>query len=125
VAANIGAILLSFVVLSGSIIIVKAISPSGNEDRMDGVIMFPIIATMLGALQWFVLRKRITKSGWWILATAVALGGGIALAILAVQAFSDIIGKAEYWNFQPRLLALFVLTGFFGSGTTANPLIPF
>ena len=68
---------------------------------------------MLGVFQWFVLRKRIPKSGWWILATAVGLGGGIALAVVTVQAFSHITGQEEYWNFRPGLLMLFLLIGFF------------
>jgi hypothetical protein len=113
VVASTAAVLLSFVVLYGLIIIAKAISPSVNEDSMFGVIMFPIIATMLGVLQWFVLRKRIPKSGWWILATIVGLGGGISLAIVAVQAFSRLTGQEEYWNYQPGLLMLFLLIGFF------------
>jgi hypothetical protein len=75
--------------------------------------MFPIIATMFGVLQWLVLRKRIPKSGWWILATIVGLGGGVALAVVAVQAFSRITGMEEYWNFRPGLLMLFLLIGFF------------
>jgi hypothetical protein len=113
VIASISAILLSFVVLYGLIIIIKVISPSINEDRLFGVLMFPVIATMFGVLQWIVLRKRIPKSGWWILATIVGLGGGVTLAIVAVQAFSDITGMEEYWDFQPGLLMLFLLIGFF------------
>jgi hypothetical protein len=113
VIASTAAILLSFVVLYGLIIIAKVISPSINEDRVFGVLMFPIIATMFGVLQYFVLRKRIPKAGWWILATIVGLGGGVALAVVAVQAFSHITGMEEYWNFQPGLLMLYLLIGFF------------
>jgi hypothetical protein len=113
VIASTAAILLGSGILFGLIIIAKAVSPSINEDRVFGVIMFPIIATMLGVLQSLVLRKRITKSGWWILATIVGLGGGIALAIGAVQALSSIIGQEEYWNFRPGLLTLYLLIGFF------------
>jgi hypothetical protein len=113
VVASMAAILLSAVVLYSLVIIAKAISPSLNEDRVFGVLMFPIIATMFGVLQWLVLRKRIPKSGWWILATMVGLGGGVALAVVAVQAFSHFTGMEEYWNFQPGLLMLFLLIGFF------------
>ena len=75
--------------------------------------MFPIIATMFGVLQWLVLRKHIPKSGWWIFATIVGLGGGVALATVAVQALSHFTGVEEYWNFRPGLLMLFLLIGFF------------
>jgi hypothetical protein len=37
--------------------------------------------------------------------------GGIALAVVAVQAFSHITGQEEYWNFQPGLLILYALIG--------------
>jgi hypothetical protein len=43
----------------------------------------------------------------------VGLGGGVALAIVAVQAFSHFTGMEEYWKFQPGLLILFLLIGFF------------
>jgi len=112
VIASMAAILISAGVLFGMIFIAKAISPNLNEDRVFGVLMFPIIATMFGVLQWLVLRKRIPKSGWWILATIIGLGGGVALATGAVQAFSHITGMAEYWNFLPGLL-LWSLIGFF------------
>ena len=92
VVASIAAILLSSVVLYSLIIIASAISPKLNEDRAFGVLMFPVIATMFGVLQWLVLRKRIPKSGWWILATIIGLGGGVALAVVTVQAFSHITG---------------------------------
>ncbi len=113
VIASIAAILLSSVVLYSLIIIASAISPKLNEDRVFGVLMFPVIATMFGVLQWLVLRKRIPKSGWWILATIIGLGGGVALAVVTVQALSHITGMEEYWNFRPGLLMLFLLIGFF------------
>jgi hypothetical protein len=113
VIASTAAILISAVVLYGLIFIAKAIYPSINEDRAFGISMFPVIATMFGVLQWLVLRKRIPKSGWWILATVIGLGGGIALAVVAAQAFSHFTGQEEYWNYRPGLLTLFLLIGFF------------
>jgi hypothetical protein len=113
VIASTAAIMLSFVVLYALVFIAIAISPSINEDRVFGLIMFPTIATIYGVLQWLVLRKRIPKSGWWILATIVGLVGGVALAVGAAQAFSHFTGQEEYWNFRSGLLILFLLIGFF------------
>lgn len=113
VIASMAALLLSFVVLYALIIIAKVISPSINEDRVFGGLMFPIIATILGVCQWFVLRKRIPKSGWWILATILGLVGGVALAVIAVQVFTQVAGLEEYWNNPPAILMLFLLIGFF------------
>ena len=112
VVASTASILLSFVVLYGLIIIAKAISPSINEDRLFGGIMFPVVATLLGVLQWFVLRRRIPRSGWWILATIIGLVGGIAMAEGVVQAFSYITGQEWKWYFQPGTLTVYGLIGF-------------
>ena len=39
----------------------------------------------VGTAQWIVLRKRVYRSGWWVLATAVGgLVGGLVVAGLAV-----------------------------------------
>jgi len=113
VIASIAAILFSFVVLYALIFIAIAISPSINEDRVFSVIQWPIIATMFGVLQWLVLRKHIPKSGWWILATIVGLGGGAYLAISAAQAISHITGQELNGDFPPGILMLYLLIGFF------------
>jgi hypothetical protein len=106
------ATLLGFGVVYGLIFIAKAISPGINEDRLGGGTMFPIIATLLGVSQWFVLRRRIPKSGWWILATIVGMLGGIALAGGVVQAISHITGQAWNWDFRRGLLMVYMLIGF-------------
>jgi hypothetical protein len=113
VIASVAAFLLSFVILYALTTIAQVISPGINEDRLFGVLMFPVIAAVLGVLQWLVLRKRIPKSGWWILATILGLVAGVALAVVAVQAFTQVTGLEEYWNNPPAILMLFLLIGFF------------
>ena len=112
VIASTSAILISAGVIFGLIFTAKAISPSINEDRFAGGIMLPITATIFGVCQWLVLRSRISKSGWWIPATVVGLGGGIALATVAVQAFFRITGEEDNWSIQPGVLTLYVIIGF-------------
>ena len=112
VGASTASILLSSVVLYALIFIAKVISPSVNEDKLFGIIMFPMIATLYGVFQWLVLRNYIPKSGWWILATIIGLVGGVALAIAGAQAFSHFTGQEEYWNSRSALLILFLLIGF-------------
>jgi hypothetical protein len=104
--------LISAGVIFGLIFTAKAISPSINEDRFAGGIMLPITATIFGVCQWLVLRSRISKSGWWIPATVVGLGSGIALATVAVLAFIRITGQEDNWSLQPGVLTLYVLIGF-------------
>ena len=48
-----------------------------------------LFGTVLGALQWLVLRRRVPRAGWWVLASAVGwpasmgIGGGLATAVAA------------------------------------------
>jgi len=111
VIASTAAILLSAAVISGLIILAIAISPNINEDRLAGGIMLPIATAILGVGQWLVLRSRIPKSGWWILATIVGIMGGIAIAGGVVQVIRYITGQEWNWESHPGLLILYVLIG--------------
>lgn len=111
VAVSTAAILLGSVILYAMIFIAKAVLPDINEDRLFGGLMFPVLAIMLGLCQWFVLRTRISKSGWWILATAAGLLVGIALAGGVVQAIRHITGRQWDWEFQPGILVIYLLVG--------------
>ena len=81
VAASTAAILLGFGIMYALIFLAKAVLPGINEDRIFGSLMFPVLATVLGALQWVVLRRRIPRSGWWILVTGVGMLVGVALSL--------------------------------------------
>jgi hypothetical protein len=45
-----------------------------------------VLGSVVGLMQWFVLRRQISRAGWWILASAaglaVVIGAGITLAAL-------------------------------------------
>ena len=38
-----------------------------------------VLGASIGMLQWVVLRRQISRAGWWILATTLGMGGGFAL----------------------------------------------
>jgi hypothetical protein len=99
VAASLAGILVGAGILFGFIFLVAAIIPGINEDRLAGWIIFPIVATLLGAAQALVLRERIPRSGWWILSTTAGLIGGT--------------DQAWAWNSQPKLLIQYVFIGLF------------
>ena len=63
VVASTAAILLAFGIICASIFLANAVVPGTNEDRLAGGLMFPVLGTLLGAMQWLVLRTRIPKSG--------------------------------------------------------------
>ncbi len=112
VAASEIGILLAVGAMVGSIFVAKATVTGVNEDRLAGVLLFPIVGASLGASQWAVLRTRISKAGWWILTTVVGLLGGVVLGGGAVQALSYVTGRPWDWDFGPNLLALYAIIGF-------------
>jgi hypothetical protein len=113
VGASTAAILLGFALLYAGILLAKIIVPSTNEDSLMTVLMFPVLATVQGALQWLVLRARIPKSGWWVLATGAGTFAAVSLAVGVVQSVSRAAGREWNWQSWPDLLALFGLIGLF------------
>jgi len=113
VAASTAAILLGFALLYAGILLAKIIVPSTNEDSLMSVLTFPVLATVQGALQWLVLRTRIPRTGWWVLATGAGTLAAVALAVGLVQAVSRAAGRDRFWESWPDLLALFGLIGLF------------
>jgi hypothetical protein len=111
VVASTAAILLASAIIYASIFIAKAVFPGTNEDRLMGGLMFPILGTVLGALQWLVLRARIPKSGWWVLATGVGTLGAIGVAAGLVQAISRATGRQWNWDSKPEILVVYGVIG--------------
>jgi hypothetical protein len=111
VAASVAAILLGFALLYALVGLAKAVLLGVNEDRLFGVLMFPVLATLLGAGQWLVLRTRIPRSGWWVLGTGVGMLIGVALGSGVVKAISLVTERPWDWGFQPGILVLYVLVG--------------
>ena len=96
VAASTAAILLGFAILYLSIFLAQAVIPGVNEDRVFGYIMFPVLAALLGILQWVVLRKRMARAGWWVAATAGGLLVGRAAAGGCAQVAGRVLGRDYY-----------------------------
>jgi len=112
VVASTAAILLAFGIIYASIFLAKAVVPGTNEDRLAGGLIFPVLGTLLGAMQWLVLRTRIPKSGWWVLAIGVGMLGAIGLAGGLVQAFGRATGRPWNLDSAARILVLYAVIGF-------------
>jgi len=112
VIASTGAILLGFGILYASVFLAKAAVPGTNEDRLVGVLMFPVLATVLGALQWLVIRTRIPKAGWWVLLTVVGMLAAMALAPGVLQVISHAMGRQWSGESMPEVLPLYGFIGF-------------
>jgi hypothetical protein len=53
----------------------------GSKVQVNLVIVYGLVGIILGALQWLVLRRRISRSGWWMVVSVL----GWALAVPVVQ----------------------------------------
>jgi hypothetical protein len=53
----------------------------GVESVLDGVIGGAACGAVLGAVQWLVLRRRLSLPRSWIVATSLGMAGGLALGV--------------------------------------------
>lgn len=60
------------------------------------------VGSLLGAMQWLVLRGRTHRAGWWVLASGVGTGLGFALDQVVGQLVGlTITGTALVWVLRP------------------------
>ena len=78
----------------------------GSRVKVNLVIVYGLVGVILGALQWLVLRRRISRSGWWMVASPL----GWALAVLAVQSL-DRLGLMRGLSETIGLILAFGLAG--------------
>jgi len=112
VMASTGAILLGFGILYASVFLAKAAVPGTNEDRLVGVLMFPVLGTALGVLQWLVIRTRIPKAGWWVLLTGAGMLAAMPVAAGVVEVINRAMGSQWSWESMPEVLLLYGFIGF-------------
>ena len=67
--------------VGGTLVGIIGAASYGSKVKVNLVIVYGLVGIILGALQWLVLRRRISRSGWWMVASLL----GWALAVLAVQ----------------------------------------
>jgi hypothetical protein len=46
-----------------------------------GATVFMALGAALGLGQWLALRGRVARAGWWVLASTVAVGAGMAVGL--------------------------------------------
>ena len=45
----------------------------GSTDGVADIVIFSLpLGTVLGIMQWLILRRKVYQAGWWILANTVA-----------------------------------------------------
>ncbi len=62
------------------IYVANGVIPDFNEDHFAGYAMFAIFGAAIGVAQWLLLRGRIPRAGWWIVATTAGLWAGTTFA---------------------------------------------
>ena len=52
-----------------------------------------LYGTVLGVLQWLVLRQQVARAGWWVLASTVGWPVSIGVGGIGVQAVRSVTGR--------------------------------
>ena len=113
VLASTVSILVGFALIYAAVFLAKAILPAIDEDGFVGTLMFPFLASVQGTFQWLVLRPRIPKSGWWVLASGAGLLVAMAVAAGLVRAISIALEREWTWHASPQIVLLYGVIGFF------------
>jgi len=57
-----------------------------------------IIGASIGALQWVVLRRRLSRAAWWVVATTLGMGLGFALVRVVTPTVSEVLGGGPVYG---------------------------
>lgn len=57
-----------------------------------------VLGVSIGMLQWVVLRRQISRAGWWVLATTLGMGGGFALIRAMTPTVSLLLGGGPLYG---------------------------
>jgi hypothetical protein len=82
---------------------------TGENYAMAGLLLGSVFGVVSGILQWLILRRKVARAGWWLLANLLgSMVGAIAILIAAP------IGEAGNWS-----LAIMTFGLVFGAGNGA------
>jgi hypothetical protein len=90
---------------------------------IDFLLGYVFMGTAAAIGQWFALRRRVARSGWWIPASAGAfIVGAIAAVGTAVAGLGDALGSGEV-SFVILVLVLGLIVGSISSAITGAALL--
>lgn len=87
------------------IALVKLFDPGVNEDRLFGILMFPIFALALSLLQWLVLVRMLRVTPAWLFASLAGWAVTLGLAFLLAAPLARLLG----FESMPSWVGRFVL----------------
>jgi len=79
----------------------------GSEVQIHLAILYGLMGIILGALQWLVLRRQVSRSGWWMVGSLL----GWALAVQVVQ----FVDRFELMRGLPETIGLIIGSGLIGT----------
>ncbi len=77
-----GWILASSVGLALGLVVGVARSAAGGDDAEAAVVSLAVLGASVGIAQWLVLRRQVSRAGWWILVNVVGLAVGLAATLV-------------------------------------------
>ena len=65
---------------------------------VDGVVAGAVVGTSVGIAQWLVLRRQVSRAGWWVLASIVgfAVGFGVGVGWVMASAVAETVTVGLY-----------------------------
>jgi hypothetical protein len=57
-----------------------------------------VVGASVGTMQWLVLRRKVSRAGWWVLASTLGMGVGFALVRAATPMVSRILGGGPLYG---------------------------
>ena len=75
-------ILASSVGLAIGLVVGVAVSAAGGDDAAAAVVSLAVLGVSVGIAQWLVLRRQVSRAGWWILVNVVGLAVGLAATLV-------------------------------------------
>ncbi len=68
--------------------------------------MYAVVGAAIGLSQWFILRRKFTKTVMWIMGSSVGLGLGFGLVLA-----TDLINRSEFVSYTVVVLVYGIATG--------------
>ena len=105
-------VLVSAILFSTAEVLSNAASDVVSNTVIQGVVISSLIGLVIGSAQWLVLRKQLSQSHWWILASVL----GITATLFAIF-YSSRFEQISIWDLILGLLGISgiiygVITGF-------------
>ncbi|MDE5091146.1 MAG: hypothetical protein O4750_05025, partial [Trichodesmium sp. St18_bin3_1_1] len=85
--------LASAILFSTAEVLSNAVSDVVSNTVIQEVVIFSVVGLVIGSAQWLVLRKQLSQSHWWILASVL----GITATLFAIFYYSR-LEQTSIWN---------------------------